>query len=55
MNAAEVAAICETEDTFVQFEGNVYMHTTFALVGTFQQFFCTRKPHELAIEAKMHR
>jgi hypothetical protein len=30
------------------------VHTAFTLVGTFQQFFATRKPKELAIEPKMH-
>jgi hypothetical protein len=54
VNAAEVAAIDETEDTFVQFEGNVHVHTLFTLVSTFQQFFAARKPQELAIEPKMH-
>jgi hypothetical protein len=54
VNAAEVAAIGETEDAFVQFEGDIHMHALFTMVGAFQKFFATRKPEELAIEPKMH-
>jgi len=44
VNAAEVAAIGETEHTFVQFKGNIHVHTVFALVGPRQQFSAIRKP-----------
>ena len=47
MNAAEVAAIGEAQDTFVQFQGNIDVHAVFTLVGTLQQFFAIRKPKEL--------
>jgi hypothetical protein len=44
VNAAEVAAISESEDTFVQFEGNVHVNTVFTLVSKFQKFFAIGKP-----------
>jgi len=54
VNAAKVAAIGKTEDTFVQFEGYIHVHSIFTFVGDLQQFFAIRKPEKLAIEAKMH-
>ena len=44
VNAAEVAAISETQNTFVQFESNIDVNTVFILVGTIQQFFAIGKP-----------
>jgi len=39
VNAAEVAAIGETKDTFLQFKGNIDVHAVFMLVRMFQQLF----------------
>ena len=44
MNAAEVAAINESEDTLVQFEGHIDGHAFFTLVGKSQKFFAIGKP-----------
>jgi len=55
VNTAKVAAIGKTEDTFVQFEGYIHVHSIFTLVGALQQFFAIRKPEQLTIEPKMYR
>jgi hypothetical protein len=44
VNSAEVAAISESEDPFVQFEGNIHVNTVFSLVGKFQKFSAVGKP-----------
>ena len=44
VNAAEVAAISESEDTVVKFEGNVHVNTGVTLVGKFQKFLAIGKP-----------
>jgi len=52
LNAAEMAAIGETEDAFVEFEGyvNVDASFVFGLVGFGQEFFGVGEPEELAVE-----
>ena len=54
MNAAEVAAIGEAEDAFVEFEGDINVDAVFAFVGTLQKFVCVCKPEELAVELEMY-
>jgi len=49
-----MAAIGEAEDTFVEFEGDIDMHTVFRLVGALQKFFGVSKPEELAVELEMN-
>jgi hypothetical protein len=54
VNATEVAAIGEAEDTFVEFDGDIDMDPVLALIGTLQQFFRICKPEELAVEFEMY-
>ena len=54
MNAAEMAAIGEAEDTLVELEGDIYVDAGFALIGKLQKFFGVCKPEKLAVELEMH-
>jgi hypothetical protein len=53
MNAAEMAAIGEAEDTFIKFEGDINVDAVFSLVGTPQKLPGIPKPQELSIELEM--
>ncbi len=54
-DAAEVAAVGETEDAFVEFEGDVHVNVSgrFFFVGDGEHFFCVGEPEKLAIEFEM--
>ena len=54
MDAAEVTAIGEAQDTVVQFECDIHVDAGFWLVGAFEQLLCVSKPKQLAIQAKVH-
>jgi hypothetical protein len=53
VDPAEMAAIGEAEDTFVQFEGYINVHAVLGLVDA-THFFHVAEPQELAVEAKVH-
>jgi hypothetical protein len=54
VNAAEVAAIGKTKDTFVQFESDIDMRAGLTLIGALEQFLAVDKPEKLAVELKVH-
>ena len=55
MNAAELAAIREAENAFVQFERHVDVHAVFELIRTLEEFLRPAEPNQLTIEAEVER
>ena len=53
VDAAEVAAIGETENATIEFERNVDMHIVRLAICFGKQFFRRGEPEQLAIEAEM--
>lgn len=53
LNAAEVAAINETEDALREFESDVDVDAGGSLIGDGKHLFCIGKPEKLAVEFEM--
>jgi len=53
MNPAELAAVGEAENPFVQFERHVDMRAIFGLIRALEKFFRPAEPNQLTIEAEV--
>jgi hypothetical protein len=53
MNTAELAAVGEAENAFVQFERHVDVHAVFGLIRPLEKFLRPAEPNQLTIEAEV--
>ena len=55
IDAAEMAAICESQNAFLQFERDIDVNAILSGVGAFEQLARIPEPDELTIETKVER